>query len=517
MIRPLLNLSLFPRALDASPHQNFPGRQGTSGTQQDMSTLQSKIPLAGRDLTSGSVARNLFFFAVPILLGNAIHTAYSIINAAWVGNGLGATAMAAITVSFPIVFVLLAVAGGLSLATNILVSQSYGAKNWERLGRLVPNSLVLTVVASGICLAAGHFGANLLVSVMNTPAEVQPVAVSYLRLFILTTPLMFIMFHISAVLRGMGDSRTPLYFQAGSLLMGGVLDPFLMFGWLGVPRFGLNGTALATILAQASSVTALSLYLRRRGHLAAPSLRHWRVDPRLSLLTLKVGLPSMVQQALVALGFLVVISLVNRFGTHSAAAYGIALRIDQLAIMPAMAMGMATSTLSGQNIGARRFDRVREVLRWGVTMGCLLTLPATMISLGIPSWVMGLFAPDQDVVQTGAYYLRVAGVSYLLVAAMFATNGVINGAGRTVATTIFTLVVFWIVRIPLALLLSNALGRVEGIWYGILASYIIGVTLSLTYYQSGRWKKPVTLAAQARAHAAEETAETSPMSDSPAL
>lgn len=458
-----------------------------SDTQQEQGTGAS----FGKDMTTGSVARNLVSFSIPMLLGNVIHTAYSMVNAAWVGNGLGTSSMAAITISFPIVFILLAVAGGLTLATTVLVSQSFGAKDFDRVKTVARNSLLLTGAAGILCLIVGHFAASLLVTLTNTPADVAPIAEAYLRLYVLTTPFLFVTSHFAATLRGAGDSKTALYFQAGSLLMTGLLDPFLMFGWLGLPRLGLNGTAVATIICQSGSCILLGAYLVRINHIAAPDWRRWKIDWGVSLLTLKIGLPSMLQQSFVAVGILMVVSLVNPFGAHSAAAYGIAMRIDQLAFMPAFAMSMAASTLAGQNIGAQRYDRVSEVLRWSVLIACGFTLPAAAASISIPGWLMGLFSSDADVIRTGAHCLRVAGIGYLFAAVMFSSNGVINGSGHTVATTLFTLVVFYVVRIPLGMLLSGWMESVDGIWYAILTSYIIGVSMSLSYYRSGRWRNPV--------------------------
>lgn len=458
-------------------------KSGSSGTGS----------LFGKDLTTGSVARNLLFFSIPMLMGSLAHTAYSIINAVWVGKGLGPTAMAAVTVSFPIIFVLMAVAGGLTLATNVLVSQSYGAKDFDRLEKVIRNSLVLTLVFSVICVVVGRFSAEFFVRAMGTPPDVLPLAVSYLRLMVLMTPFMFGIFLFASVLRGVGDSKTPLYFQVSSLVLTAVLDPLLMFGWAGFPRLGLNGTAIATIISQGVAVAALAFYLHRSRHMVAPDWRRLRVDMDVSLLTLRIGLPSMVQQVMVSVGIMFIVSMVNGFGTHCAAAYGIAMRIDQLAFMPAMAIGTATSTLVGQNIGAQFYDRVKLVFRWGVILGWGLTLPASVVSIGIPSLMMRMFTQDADVIviQTGAHYLRIAGVGYLLVAMMFVSNGVINGSGHTLATTFFTLIVFWAVRIPMAAFLSQHIGRVEGIWYAILLSYAIGAAMSVSYYLSGRWRKPI--------------------------
>lgn len=461
----------------------------------DSEPLDSPAPekggLRGTDLTTGSVLRRLIGFSIPMLLGSMLHTAYSIINAAWVGNGLGADAMAALTVSFPIFFLLMAVAGGLTLAASILVSQAYGARDWARLRRVIQNSLVLTAVVSVACWTAGQLAAEPLLRAMSTPRETLPIAVSYFRVFLWTTPFMFGIYFLASVMRGVGDSRTPLYFQAFSLVLTAVLDPLLMFGVYGFPRLGLNGTAVATIVAQAFALVAIAAYIHSRSHVAAPQWSRLRLDWPTTILTVKIGIPSMVQQALVSLGLLFIVGLVNRFGAHSAAAFGIAIRIDQLAFMPAMTIGMAVSTLTGQNIGAGRYDRVREVFAWGIAVSCGITLVASAVALAFPSPLMGLFSNDADVIAVGTRYLRIVGLGYLLFAVMFVSNGVINGSGHTGATTLVTLIVFWAVRVPLAAYLGGRMGHVEGIWWAVLASLAIGACSSLAYYFSGLWKRPI--------------------------
>ncbi len=453
--------------------------------------LPGKRAYRGTDLTQGSVFRHLITFSIPMLLGSTLQTAYSIVNALWVGNGLGAEAMAALAVSFPIFFLLMAVAGGVTLASGILVSQSFGAKDIPRLKGVVQNSLVLTGCLSLVCLAVGYLGANTILRAMGTPSDVLPVAVSYLRVYVWTTPFMFGVFYFASILRGVGDSKTPLYFQAVSLGVTAVLDPFLMFGWLGLPRLELNGTAWATIVAQALSFLGIAWYIRRKDHVAAPNLRTLRLDWPTTWLTLRLGFPSMLQQAMVSLGLLFVVGIVNRFGTHSSAAFGIAIRIDQLAFMPAMTIGMAVSTLAGQNIGAGRFDRVHSVFRGGVAMSCGITAVATLLAIAIPSSLIGMFTSHVDVIAIGAHYLRIVGAGYLFFAVMFVCNGIINGSGQTGVTTVFTLIAFWAVRVPCAAYLSHHLGRVEGVWYGVLISLAAGTTMSLGYYLTGRWKKRI--------------------------
>lgn len=445
----------------------------------------------GRDLTTGSIPRHLIAFSIPMLAGSAIQTAYSIVNAIWVGQGLGTTALAAVTVSFPVFFILMAVAGGLTMAANILGSQAYGAKDWPYLKRVVNNSIILTVSMSTLCVAVGHFFAEPLLRVMNTPPEVLPMAADYLRIFIWSMPFMFCIFLAAALLRGTGDSKTPLYFQAAFLGLTAVLDPLLMFGWLGFPKLGLNGTAVATIIANAGAVVSIAAYLQWKQHIVAPDWRHLKADWETSWLTIRIGVPSMVQMSLISFGMLVIVGLVNAFGKDAAAAFGAAMRIDNLAFMPAMTVGMAVSTLSGQNIGAHQHHRVKEVFKWGLVIGCGIALVGSLLIVSVPGLLLRMFIKDPVVISMGVHYLRIVGAAYVVLAIMFVSNGVINGAGHTFITTLITLIALWGVRVPLATYMSRSMHSLNGIWYAMVLGFTAGMILSLIYYFSGRWKRPV--------------------------
>ncbi len=310
----------------------------------------------GRDLTTGSIPRHLIAFALPMLAGSALQTAYSFVNAIWVGQFLGKTALAAVTVSFPVVFVLVAVGAGLTLATNILIAQHYGAGDMPAVRRVVNSSSILIGALSLGLLAGGELLTPLILRAMDTPPDVLPLAVQYMRIFLLSLPLGFGLFLTRSMLQGIGDSTTPVYFQSAAVLINAALDPVLMFGPLGLPALGLNGTAWATVVAQAVALWALLARLRRRGNPVTPALGwsgfHWRT----TWLTIRIGIPSAVQQSLVSVGLVFVISLVNDFGEDATAAFGAASRVDQLAFLPAMTFGMAVASLAGQNIGANRLD-----------------------------------------------------------------------------------------------------------------------------------------------------------------
>ncbi|HOS93934.1 MAG TPA: MATE family efflux transporter [Armatimonadota bacterium] len=445
----------------------------------------------GRDLTVGSVPRHLLVFSVPMLAQSAVQNAYAIVNGIWVGRGLGTDALAAITAGFPVFFMLVAAAMGLTMATNILVAQAYGARDWDRVRHVVRNSVTLIALVGIGTLIVGELLAAPILVAMETPGHVLRLASSYLHIYLLTTPLNFGLFLLAACLRGAGDSKTPVWFQLGALVLNTVLDPLLMFGWLGFPRLGLNGTAWASITSMSAAFIGLALYLHRTRHLVAPAWRRLGLSRSMTWLTLSIGVPSMIQQAMVSVGAAVTVGLVNRFGEDAAAAFGAVVRVEQMALLPALTIGMAIASLAGQNIGARRFDRVREVLRWGVLLSGGFTLFVSLLAAVVPRPLVLMFTGEPDVVELGVGYLRTVSPAYVCFAVMFAANGVVNGAGRTFATTLFTLISIWLVRVPVATVLSARMDSVRGIWLGIVAGLVVGMLVSLGYYHSGRWRRPV--------------------------
>ena len=452
---------------------------------------QAPPPRVGRDMTVGSIPRHLVAFALPMLAGSALQTAYSFVNAFWVGKKLGTQALAAVTVSQPVIFVSIAAAAGLTLATNILIAQYYGARDWDRLKGVVQTSVVFITVVGFVLLALGLTFDRRLLSLINTPPDVFAASLSYLRIVLWTLPLAFWIFLIISMLRGIGDSKTPVYFQVVSVVVNVVLDPLLMFGWLGFPKLGLNGTAWATIFSQAAAVIALMIYVPKHRPLVMPEWRRRLMDLQTTWLLVEIGFPSMVQQSVVSVSMFVIVSLVSKFGSLTDAAFGAALRIDSIAFLPAMTMGIAVATLAGQNIGARKLERVREVFWWGVLLSGSISLVIAASAISFPGFFLRLFVNDPRVVVVGTGYLHIVAITYVIYAVMFVSHGIINGAGHTLVTTMISMIALWGIRLPLAALLSNHSHRPTGIWYAMLVSVACGMVLSVGVYFSGFWKRPV--------------------------
>jgi putative MATE family efflux protein len=264
-----------------------------------------------------------------------------------------------------------------------------------------------------------------------------------------------------------------------------------MLGWCHFPKLGLNGTAVAGLLMQALATITLSIYLRRKKHIVSPDWMHLCANRHTSWLIMKIGFPSAIQQCIMSLGNIFVIGIVNSFGLNAAAALTSAGRVDMIAFMPIMTFGIAVSTLVGQNIGANLHHRVKEVFWWGNIVGGGITFCFSMFALLMPRTLLHMFANDPAVINIGTSYLRIIGSCYVLYAVLFVSNGVINGAGYTFVTTIISLISLWIARVPLAWYLSHRMHRVEGVWYAIIISTMIALVISLGFYVSGFWKKPI--------------------------
>ncbi len=445
----------------------------------------------GRDLTVGSIPRHLVVFSLPMLVGNLIQTGYSLVNAFWVGKRLGENALAAVTVSFPVIFVLTGLAMGLTMATSILVAQFAGGKEWHRLRKTVQTSTLVVIGVSIILVIIGMVTAPVILKMMNTPDDIYDMAVSYLRVFLLSEPFSFGLFLLGSMLRGIGDSVTPLYFQMAALVLTAIFDPILMLGWWFFPHFGLNGTAIASLVMQGLALVAMSIYLRQRKSIVVPDWLKLSIDPTTFWLTLKIGLPAVVQQSLVALGAVFVTGIINKFGKDATAAFGAAGRIDQIAFMPAMTFSSAVATLVGQNVGARQLNRVKEAFWWSILLCGGITLAVSALAVSQPHLLLSMFLQEPKPIEIGVRYLQIVGSCYVFFAVMFVGNGVLNGSGHTMITTVISLVSLWATRVPLALYLVHKWNRVEAVWWAMATSLAISMLISLAFFFSGYWKRPV--------------------------
>ena len=446
-------------------------------------------------MSVGSIPKHLLRFSIPMLIGNLIQIGYSIINTIWVGHLVGEDGVGAIGVSFPIFFTLIGLSMGVSMASTILIAQYYGAKKYEMVERVVGNSFSLALIVGTVLTVAAILCSDLLLGLIDTPPENFAMASSYLKITLAGFILFYLGFLINSILRGIGDAVTPLVFMSVGIGINAVLDPFFIGGWGPFASHGLKGAAYATLISQAIAVIISIVYLNRKDHFVAFNPKKLIFDKHITFLLFKIGFPSIVQQSLISISSMFVSTFVNSFGSAATNAFGAAMRVDMFAFMPAMSMSMAVATLTGQNLGAGRPQRVKNIFRWGVIMTSFITI---LISLGVvllARYILVMFGlgDDAKVMDIGITYLHIVSSCYIFFAIMFISNGVINGSGHTIITMVFTLLSLWLVRVPLAWLLSRTGLGIAGIWIAIACSFFVTMLVSLTYYFSGRWRKSAVI------------------------
>ncbi len=446
-----------------------------------------------KDLTNGDVGKSIILFAIPMLIGNLFQQLYNVVDSIVVGKYVGHVALAAVGASFPILFTIMAMAGGVTMGSSILISQYFGAKNLRDV-KISSDTLQIFLIISSLILSVVFFlFSKQIFTLLKVPDEVMPQAIRYFDIIILTTTLpSFAMHGISAVLRGVGNSLTPIYFMVGSLVLNIILDIIFVlgFGW------GIDGVAWATTIATIGGWISLWAYVNRKMDSVVRftlNFKKWNFNQKNFRLALRIGLPTGVQQTLVGLGSMALISIVSPFGTPVLAAYTAAGRIDMFVSMPSMNLAAALSTFVGQNLGGGRFDRIKKGLTVSLIYSTIFCALLTLVVIFFGDEIMWLFTEKgspyfDQIIKTGREYLVIVSSFYIVFTTMFVINGVIRGAGATFVPMLITTLSLWVVRVPLAILLSKHFGA-SGIWWSIPIGWAIGCAGAIIYYRSGLWKK----------------------------
>lgn len=439
-----------------------------------------------KDLTVGKESRVIFLFALPMLLGNVFQQLYNIVDSIVVGNYLGKEALAAVGASFPILFVLIALVIGVSMGSTIIISQYFGAKDYVNVKKAIDSLFIFLFFSSIAITVLGLIFSRMIFEAMKLPEEIIPDAVSYFNILLYGMVLMFGYNAISSVLRGLGDSKTPLVF----IIISTILNIILVLLFVRVFRWGIEGSAIATVIAQGVSFILGAVYLNRFHEIIKFKISDIHFDRKIFMQSLRIGIPSGLQQTFVALGMMALLRIVNDFGTDTIAAYTVAGRIDAFAMLPAMNFSMALSTFVGQNLGAQRPDRVKKGFRATLLMTSAVSVAVTFVAVFFGSAIMSWFNNDPTVISIGHSYLVIVCSFYILFSIMFVTAGVIRGAGDTLIPMFITLLSLWLLRIPASYLLSLKYGT-DGIWWGIPIAWAFGMGALLVYYYSGKWKNKV--------------------------
>jgi len=439
-----------------------------------------------KDLSLGNETKLIFRFAIPMLVGNVFQQLYNVVDSVIVGKFIGKAALAAVGTSFPIIFMLISFIIGITMGFTVVVSQYFGAKDMDQVKKAINTLYIFLFFASLLLSVTGILLSGTIFRMIGLSPEVIPQAKLFLDIYLAGIIFLFGFNGTSAILRGLGDSRTPLYFLIISVVVNIILDIIFIvgFGW------GVGSAAFATIISEAGAFFTLVLYLNRYHKVVKFSYNDLKFDKAIFRKSIRIGLPTGFQQTFVALGMLALYGIVNRFGLDTNAAFSVAARIDSFAAMPAMSFAVALSTFVGQNLGANKPERVKRGFHATLIMTTMITLITSFAVVFFGDFLIRMFNNDPQVIEIGKKYLVIVGAFYVLFSSMFIVGGVMRGAGDTLIPMFITLFALWVIRIPLAYLLSqqNWLG-VYGIWWSIPIGWATGLMLSYLYYLSGRWKK----------------------------
>ncbi|WP_276258497.1 MATE family efflux transporter [Haloglomus litoreum] len=466
-------------------------------------------------ITEGGLARPLFGLAWPIVVTQLLQVAYNIADTLWLGR-LSAEAVGALSLAFPLVFLVLSVGGGFTVAGSTLVAQHTGAEAGKTAegtdttgdsdtgtsaGEVAGQTLAfVTLLATGLG-ALGFLGVVPLLSLLPADAatanDVVPLAAEYMRVFFMGTPFLFGFFLFSALMRGYGDTRTPMLVMALSVALNVALDPVLIFGWFGAPRLEVAGAAYATVISRglATVVGLYILFRTTRGPDVA--LEHLRLQYGRVREIVAIGTPAALEQSTSALAMVALTGMVAAFGPPVVAAYGLGNRLISLVFLPAMGLGRATNTMVGQNLGAGKPERAERAVGLAVGAAAAVMLGVGVVALLAARPVVSVFmttgtATAEATIDLATEYLRIRAVEFAFIGVFQVLLGAYRGAGNTRTALGFSLLALWVGRVPMVygLAFLASMGA-TGIWIGMTTGHILGALAAGLWFTRGTWKDAV--------------------------
>ena len=459
------------------------------------------------NLTEGDIGKPLFVLALPIVVTNLLQTAYNLADTFWLGQ-YSTEALAAISFAFPMVFLLISLGMGISVAGSVLVAQNTGAGDERRAEYAASQTVTFAVLASVLIGAAGYLFVDDLLVIFGANPGVLEAATAYMRIVSLGLPFMFGFFIFISLMRGYGDTITPMLVMLGTVILNVALDPFLIHGWWVFPELGIEGAAYATVFARGlAMVVGLGIMFNgTRGVRIRPG--DMVPDLAYSRRMLRIGVPASVEGTGRAASVNALLIVVGAFSTPVVAGFGIGIRVFSVIFLPAIAVARAVETTAGQNIGAGQPDRAEQAADFAARVMFLVLGGAGVLIFLVPEPIVAVFTDDPAVVSTGAEFLRYVSLTFGFVGVLRAYTGAFRGAGRTLVAAVVAITFLGLVRLPVAAALALGVGPTTlelagltvavprlvvamgpvGIWWAFVVSNVVGAALALAWFKRGTWR-----------------------------
>lgn len=434
-------------------------------------------------MTEGVIWKEILLFSIPLLLGNLFQQLYNAVDSVVVGNYIGAQALAAVGSSAPVINLLVSFFMGLAVGAGVIISRYFGARKKEELHIAVHTSLALTFAAGLVMTLIGVLISPYVLQWVGTPSDVMESSVLYLRIYFLGILSVMVYNMGSGILRAVGDSRNPLYFLIVSSVTNIILDMLFVI----VFHMGIAGVGWATLIAQTISAVLTMLLLMRTKEEYQVKLKHIRFHKHMLYEIVRLGLPSGLQNAIVSFSNVIVQSNINALGSLAMAGCGSYTKIDGFAILPVMSYSMALTTFTGQNMGAKKYDRVKQGAKTGILMSVITIVCISALLLMLGPNVLAIFSSDPTVIKYGLYMMHVLAPGYIFLAISHAFNGIIRGAGITTVPMIVMVTCWCGLRMAWILTSVPLFHDIGVVFMGWPLTWIASALWLFLYYRKGSW------------------------------
>lgn len=428
--------------------------------------------------------RTYLAFLGPMVLANILQSLSGSINGVYIGQMLGTQALAAVAGMFPVIFFFIALVIGIGAGASVLIGQAWGARQVEKVKAIAGTALTLGALIGLAGAILGSIFTRPALVALGTPAEVLGDAVAYARVLMFSLPLLLVFILYTQLLRGVGDTVTPLYSLLLSTGIGLLLTPALIRGWGGLPQLGVVSAAVAGLVSFTVALGFLYVYLLRRRHALAPDavlLRALRIQPALLKAVLRIGVPTGIQMVTISAAELAILSLVNHYGAGATAAYGAVNQVVNYVQFPALSIAITASILGAQAIGAGRPELLGKIVRTGLLMNLALTGALVLLGYALAHWLLGFFLTEQSVLEMAAHLLRIMLWSSLVFGMQAVIAGIMRASGTVMVPVSIAVGCILLVQLPAANLLSARYG-LEGVWMAYPVVFVTMLVLQSAFY-----------------------------------
>ena len=431
-----------------------------------------------------SLRKSFVLFLAPLLLSNVLQSLFGTINGVYLGQMIGVDALAAVSVFFPIMLFFISFMIGLSVGASVMIGQAWGAGQPDRVKAVAGTTMTVTLLlAATIAIFGGLFARPLLIA-LATPPDILDAAVAYARIMMITMPVTFAFLLLAAMLRGVGDTVTPLVALTVSTVVGLVVTPALIRGWLGLPTLGVASAAVASAVSGVVTLLWLLVHLLRQRHALAVDGAFLRaMRPNLALLrtVLRLGIPTAIGMVVVSLAELVLLGLVNGYGSAATAAYGAVNQVIGYVQFPAISIAISVSIFGAQAIGRGDSGRVGAIVRTGIEMNLVLTGGLVVLGYLFARPLMGLFIIDEAVLALAERLLHIVLWSIVLFGMATVFSGAMRAGGTVWMPLLISILAIALVEVPVAIGLSRTIGM-QGVWIAYPVTFATMFMLQMAYY-----------------------------------